>query len=151
MYRSLGGIAPASPGYATVTIAPKISKMLDPVSVNASVATVRGVVSSRWMRHTAHNTGLHIPLYKTVPTAIMYQLAHHQLGNKNPALAPGVLSRDLLLVHVDPGRSARARPGGNAGQPRAGHADSCSDTTAVVLVVIPFGDAASVKQWRKSW
>jgi hypothetical protein len=53
MYRSLGGIAPASPGYATVTIAPKISKMLDPVSVNASVATVRGVVSSRWTRHTA--------------------------------------------------------------------------------------------------
>eukprot|EP01050_Picozoa_sp_SAG11_P025463 SAG11_NODE_5753_length_1471_cov_3.032070_1_plen_101_part_00 len=27
--------------------------MLDPVSVNASVATVRGVVSSRWTRHTA--------------------------------------------------------------------------------------------------
>ena len=53
MYRSLGGIAPASPGYATVTIAPKISKTLDPVSANASVATVRGVVSSSWTRHTA--------------------------------------------------------------------------------------------------
>ena len=52
MYRSLGGIAPASPGYATVTIAPKISKTLDPVSANASVATVRGVVSSSWTRHT---------------------------------------------------------------------------------------------------
>ena len=53
MYRSLGGIAPASSGYATVTIAPKISKTLDPVSANASVATVRGVVSSSWTRHTA--------------------------------------------------------------------------------------------------
>ena len=53
MYRSLGGIAPAAPGYATVTIAPKISKTLDPVSANASVATVRGVVSSSWTRHTA--------------------------------------------------------------------------------------------------
>ena len=52
MYRSLGGIAPASPGYAAVTIAPKISKTLDPVSANASVATVRGVVSSSWTRHT---------------------------------------------------------------------------------------------------
>jgi hypothetical protein len=53
MYRSLAGIAPASAGYGTVTIAPKVSKTLDPAAVNASVATVRGVVSSSWTRHTA--------------------------------------------------------------------------------------------------
>ena len=51
MYRSLAGIAPASAGYGTVTIAPKISKTLDPAAVNASVATVRGVVTSSWTRH----------------------------------------------------------------------------------------------------
>ena len=52
MYRSLGGIAPASPGYATVSIAPQISPTLDPASVNASVTTVRGVVTSNWERHS---------------------------------------------------------------------------------------------------
>jgi hypothetical protein len=51
MYRSLGGIAPASPGYATVTIAPQISPTLDPASANATVRTVRGVVASSWVRH----------------------------------------------------------------------------------------------------
>lgn len=51
MYRSLAGIAPASAGYSTVTIAPKVSKTLDPTTVNASVATVRGVVTSSWTRH----------------------------------------------------------------------------------------------------
>jgi hypothetical protein len=51
MYRSLAGIAPASAGYGTVTIAPKVSKTLDPAAVNASVATVRGVVTSSWTRH----------------------------------------------------------------------------------------------------
>ena len=51
MYRSLAGIAPASAGYGTVKIAPRVSKTLDPASVNASVATVRGVVTSSWTRH----------------------------------------------------------------------------------------------------
>ena len=51
MYRTLGGIAPASPGYASVTIAPQISRTLDPASANASVKTVRGVVTSNWTRH----------------------------------------------------------------------------------------------------
>lgn len=52
MYRSLGGIAPASPGYAAVKIAPQISKTLDPASANATVSTVRGVVKSSWTRHS---------------------------------------------------------------------------------------------------
>jgi hypothetical protein len=51
MYRSLGGIAPATPGYATATIAPQISKTLGPNAVNASVLTVRGVLKSSWVRH----------------------------------------------------------------------------------------------------
>ena len=54
MFRSLAGIAPAAPGYAVVHIAPKISRHLDPASVNASVRTVRGVVSSSWTRY--HST-----------------------------------------------------------------------------------------------
>ena len=50
MHRSLGGIAPAAPGYATVTIAPQVSRTTGPSAVNASVATVRGVVKSSWIR-----------------------------------------------------------------------------------------------------
>lgn len=53
MYRSLGGIAPAAPGYERVTIAPRVSPTQDPSSVNASVTTVRGVVTSNWTRHAA--------------------------------------------------------------------------------------------------
>jgi hypothetical protein len=52
MYRSLGGISPASPGYAAVKIAPQISKTLDPASANATVSTVRGVVEVAWTRHS---------------------------------------------------------------------------------------------------
>ena len=53
MYRSVGGIAPASPGYATVTIAPQISPTRDPAAVNSTVQTVRGQVVSNWTRHDA--------------------------------------------------------------------------------------------------
>ena len=51
MYRSIGGIAPSSPGYGTVKISPQISRLLDPASANATVSTVRGVVGSSWTRH----------------------------------------------------------------------------------------------------
>jgi len=53
MFRSVGGIAPASPGYGTVAIAPRISATRDPVAVNSTVQTVRGQVSSNWTRHDA--------------------------------------------------------------------------------------------------
>jgi alpha-L-rhamnosidase len=52
MFRSLGGISPASPGYGAVTIAPQISPTLDPSSCNASVVTVRGEVKSSWVRQS---------------------------------------------------------------------------------------------------
>jgi hypothetical protein len=50
IHRSLGGIAPATAGYATVTIAPQVSKTNGPSAVNASVDTVRGTVKSAWIR-----------------------------------------------------------------------------------------------------
>jgi hypothetical protein len=50
MHRSLGGIAPATAGYASVTIAPQVSKSIGPSAVNATVATVRGTVRSAWVR-----------------------------------------------------------------------------------------------------
>ena len=52
MYRSLGGIAPASAGYRTVAIAPAISRDSGPSGVNSTVLTVRGTVKSSWKRAT---------------------------------------------------------------------------------------------------
>ena len=62
MHRSLGGIAPASPGYATVSIAPQISKTEGPSAVNASVATVRGLIKSSWVRGSARGPGAAVAL-----------------------------------------------------------------------------------------
>lgn len=56
-YRSLGGIAPGAPGYATVTIAPQVSKTYGPSSVNATVTTIRGRVQSSWVRHPTPDLG----------------------------------------------------------------------------------------------
>jgi alpha-L-rhamnosidase len=65
MHRSLGGIAPAAPGYATVTIAPQVSKTTGPNAVNASIATVRGTVKSAWVRPA--NEGEPFELKVSVP------------------------------------------------------------------------------------
>ena len=61
MYGVLGGITASSPGYATVSIAPRVSKSLGPSAVRASVKTVRGTVSSNWTRH-AGGRGLQLRL-----------------------------------------------------------------------------------------
>ena len=50
VHRLLGGIAPAAPGYVTVTIAPQVSRTTGLSAVNASVDTVRGLVKSSWTR-----------------------------------------------------------------------------------------------------
>ena len=50
LYKDLGGISPGANGYATVTIAPKISATLGPDHVSMSLRTVRGVVLSNWTR-----------------------------------------------------------------------------------------------------
>lgn len=50
MYRSLGGISPAGPGYSRVSISPEVSRTEGPSGVNATVSTIRGVVSSHWTR-----------------------------------------------------------------------------------------------------
>lgn len=50
MYKYLAGIQPSSPGFATVTIAPVISRTIGPSSVNATMQTIRGPVHSSWTR-----------------------------------------------------------------------------------------------------
>ena len=84
MYRSLAGIAPASAGYSTVSIAPKISPTLDPAAVNASVTTVRGVVTSSWTRHSGNGcvNGLagHVTLRIGVPVGMLGEVHVPLLG-----------------------------------------------------------------------
>ena len=52
----LAGIVPTGPGYSTVDIKPLISKTLGPSSVDATVQTVRGAISSKWSRTTEQHT-----------------------------------------------------------------------------------------------
>ena len=98
MYRSLAGIAPASAGYGTVTVAPKVSPTLDPAAVNASVATVRGVVTSSWTRHSVNGcvngiTG-HVTLRIGVPVGMLGEVHVPLLGEPaskavaTPAIPP---------------------------------------------------------------
>ena len=56
-YEYLAGIVPTSPGYAAVRVRPLISKSLPPSSVDASVTTVRGVVTSHWTRNIVMQDG----------------------------------------------------------------------------------------------
>jgi hypothetical protein len=58
MYKRLAGITPSSPGYATVSIAPLISRTVGPSSVNATVQTIRGPVSSMWIRSAGEEGAL---------------------------------------------------------------------------------------------
>jgi alpha-L-rhamnosidase len=48
LYTQLAGIQPASAGYATVTVAPRIPPSL--TTVSGSLNTVRGTISSHWTR-----------------------------------------------------------------------------------------------------
>jgi hypothetical protein len=63
MHRSLGGIAPATAGYATVAIgtcitvqygAPQVSKSIGPSAFNATVSTVRGTVTRQRARRASY-------------------------------------------------------------------------------------------------
>ena len=46
-------VAAAGDGFATVQIAPKISKTLGPAAVSTSLATPRGIIWSNWTRGAA--------------------------------------------------------------------------------------------------
>ena len=50
LYRDIGGVRPGSDGYASVVIAPQISRLRGPSAVNTSLVTVRGRVVVEWER-----------------------------------------------------------------------------------------------------
>jgi hypothetical protein len=50
VYSRLGGIRPTGDGFATVAIAPKVSKTLGPAAVSTSLETPRGLIQSNWTR-----------------------------------------------------------------------------------------------------
>ena len=107
MYRSLGGIAPLSAGYATVSIAPQISKTLGPSGVRAAVNTVRGRVASNWTRHSeerASADGCFVELSVSVPVGVAATVQLPLLG------------RDAAVVTVDEAHFGRLWGGGAAGR-----------------------------------
>ena len=50
LYADVGGITPGADGFATVNVAPKISKTLGPSSVSMTLMTIRGLATSNWTR-----------------------------------------------------------------------------------------------------
>eukprot|EP00035_Acanthoeca_spectabilis_P005666 m.116217 g.116217 ORF g.116217 m.116217 type:complete len:1058 (-) comp13125_c0_seq1:126-3299(-) len=106
MYRSLGGIAPTSPGYGTVAIAPQISPTRDPASVNSSVQTVRGKVTSNWTRHdTAGCVNGRTPVVSlrvAVPVGALGSIAVPLLGRPQSSL-----SLDGAVLRVTQGEPSR--------------------------------------------
>ena len=67
VYSRLGGILPASDGFATVKIAPKVSKTLGPAVVSTSLVTPRGVIWSNWTRGDGSTDGSIVRLSVEVP------------------------------------------------------------------------------------
>jgi hypothetical protein len=125
MYRSLGGISPATPGYATVTIAPQISQTLGPNAVNASVLTVRGTVKSSWVRHEKLKDTLGeclLDMWVTVPVGSLASIAIPLLG---------LGSQDVSIVD----QLAIARCGATINTPSAGCAQPL--VPALHLLVMP--------------
>jgi alpha-L-rhamnosidase len=122
-YRSLGGIAPASAGYANVSIAPQISRTLGPSSVAASVQTVRGLVASNWTRLDGDGSSCFVELSVSVPVGMRAMIALPLLGRAADNVTVGEASfgrvwnagapfaaRPLWMVHAAP----RVSKGGDA-------------------------------------
>ena len=94
MYRSLGGIAPATPGYGVVTIAPQVSQTEGPSAVNASVSTIRGVVESRWIRHPHSLCRLSAEQRGALVGTVFELHVHVPVGSRAKVTVP--------LLHSDP-------------------------------------------------
>ena len=137
MYRSLGGISPASAGYATVKIAPQISPTLDPASVNASVSTVRGVVTSSWTRHDgascAGNRARLLSVRVAVPVGMLARVHVPLLGRAPSAVSIDEVSGSGPPVHIWGGRGGQASAAWLRGRPSAQDAAVVVSTAAAEL------------------
>jgi len=147
MYRSVGGIAPASPGYATVTIAPQISATRDPAAVNSTVQTVRGKVSSNWTRHDgaicANSRQALVSLRVSIPVGMHGVVSVPLLGRPAASVAvQGIVLRGGLGDSGTPAATASLWPwAGDTGPhtawlravPRAEHGKIVLETAAAEL------------------
>jgi alpha-L-rhamnosidase len=69
LYTRLGGIEPAGPGYASVTVAPQVPPDVNRVA--ASIDTVRGTVASRWSRTAgAFDLDVTVPVNVTATVSV---------------------------------------------------------------------------------
>jgi hypothetical protein len=84
LYTVLGGITPASPGYATVNIAPQVPPSLNQVC--AALDTVHGTVKSCWTK-----SGRSFQLHVTIP------------ANTTATVSVPMLSPDQATTHADRG------------------------------------------------
>ena len=78
-YKALAGIGPASPGFKTINIKPCV--VGDLTFAQASITTVRGVVSSSWKK-----TGDSLALDVTIPVNSKAKVSVPTIGLKNVAV-----------------------------------------------------------------
>jgi alpha-L-rhamnosidase len=81
-YKHLAGIKPASPGYERITIKPHILGDLE--SATASVETVRGLVSSKWLKD-----GNSLTLEVTIPVNTQGEVSIPKMGLENVTVKEG--------------------------------------------------------------
>ena len=81
MYEYLGGIRPTAPGYETVSIKPAISKTVGPSSVNMTLSTVRGRITSHWTRYLNGTTQLKVE----VPVGVIHATLELPLLGRDPS------------------------------------------------------------------
>ena len=98
LYQDLAGIVRTSPGYKTLTIAPQV--VADVGSAGASVATVRGLVSSSWVRGEQS-----LALQVTIPVNSRATVSVPKMGLEGVIVKEGgeIVWRDGAYVSGVPG------------------------------------------------
>lgn len=117
MYEHLGGVTSLGNGYEKVSIQPSISKSLGPTSVNMTVTTVRGPISSHWTRMAstdAHpSTGAGSPFLEVsvaLPIGVSLATVHIPLLGADASTVQLQLNGKHMLWSV--GKAAEAPPRG---------------------------------------
>ena len=71
MWSQLAGITSTGPGFATVSIAPRVDPNLGPASVAASYRTPRGLIKVAWNRTNASTVRLRVQIPVGIETAVI--------------------------------------------------------------------------------
>ena len=109
-YKHIGGIQPTSPGYATVSIAPSISKTTGPSDVAMALETVRGLIVSNWTRAPLEERCF-VELSVSVPVGVLAKVAVPLLGHNGDHLFLETGDGEIVWSDQSAGHSSSAAVG----------------------------------------